>query len=146
MKDPLTRLSGSALRVYVVLLEKSRKKPVGVRELQRCLGFKSPSSAKHHLDRLVELGLAKKTPSGEYVGAYPRNGLFSIIFVFAGKLLPLSLPFSIFALLLALVDVLINGLRDPLLLAALIITVSVMLYQAIFIIKWLNILKKRPAS
>jgi DNA-binding transcriptional ArsR family regulator len=146
MKDPLTKLGGNSLRVYIVLLEKSRKNPVGVRELQRYLGFKSPSSAKHHLDRLVELGLAKKTSSGEYVGVYPRKGLFSIIFVFTGKLLPLSLPFTIFALSLALVDIYVNGLRDPLLFTALMIVVSVMVYQSIFIIKWLNILKKRPVS
>jgi predicted transcriptional regulator len=37
---------------------------VGVRELQKVLGFKSPSTAKHHLDRLVELGLAEKTLNG----------------------------------------------------------------------------------
>ena len=39
----------------------------GVREIQRSLGFSSPSIAVHHLNKLMDLGLAKKTKTGEYV-------------------------------------------------------------------------------
>ncbi|MCS7123873.1 MAG: hypothetical protein NZ932_00425 [Candidatus Bathyarchaeota archaeon] len=40
---------------------------VGVREVQRALKFSSPSIAVHHLEKLEELGLVKKKPTGDYV-------------------------------------------------------------------------------
>jgi len=40
---------------------------VGVREVQRSLGFSSPSIAVHHLERLQDLGLVTKRGTGEYV-------------------------------------------------------------------------------
>ncbi|MEM2320613.1 MAG: hypothetical protein QXS79_01830 [Candidatus Bathyarchaeia archaeon] len=58
-------LKGKTLRVYIYLLEKSGSK-VGVREVQRALKFSSPSLAAYHLDKLVSLGLADKTATGEY--------------------------------------------------------------------------------
>ena len=40
----------------------------GIREAQRTLGFKSPSLAQYHLDKLVSLGLATKDPNtGDYI-------------------------------------------------------------------------------
>jgi len=50
------RLKGNTLRTYVTLLG-SDKGVVGVRELQRKLGFSSPALASYHLRRLEELGL-----------------------------------------------------------------------------------------
>lgn len=38
----------------------------GVREIQRALGLSSPSVAAHHLEKLISLGLAEKTGTGEY--------------------------------------------------------------------------------
>ncbi|HDO42239.1 MAG TPA: hypothetical protein ENH03_05000 [Candidatus Bathyarchaeota archaeon] len=68
-RDSLTRiesyLKGKTLLVYLFML-KSRKSPVGVRELQRALGFSSPSVAAHHLEKLCSLGLVERTPRGEY--------------------------------------------------------------------------------
>jgi hypothetical protein len=40
---------------------------VGVREVQRALGFSSPSIAVHHLEKLQDLGLVEKRGTGEYV-------------------------------------------------------------------------------
>lgn len=40
---------------------------VGVREVQRALKFSSPSIAVHHLEKLEELGLVRKKPTGEYM-------------------------------------------------------------------------------
>jgi hypothetical protein len=40
---------------------------VGVREVQRALGFSSPSIAVHHLEKLQDLGLIEKRGTGEYV-------------------------------------------------------------------------------
>ncbi|MEM2275892.1 MAG: hypothetical protein QXU43_02265 [Thermoproteota archaeon] len=40
--------------------------PIGVREVQRVLGFSSPSIAHYHLEKLVSMGLVKRTERGEY--------------------------------------------------------------------------------
>jgi len=57
-------LKGNTLRVYWYVLNASGK-IVGVREVQRALGFSSPTLALYHLDKLKELGLVAKD-SGEY--------------------------------------------------------------------------------
>jgi len=61
-----SELKGKTLIVYWHLLKSSGSK-VGVREVQRKLGFSSPSVAVYHLDKLMSLGLVEKTVTGEYV-------------------------------------------------------------------------------
>ena len=60
-----SQLKGKTLLVYWFML-KAHSSPVGVREIQRELGFSSPSVAAHHLDKLQSLGLVEKTLRGEY--------------------------------------------------------------------------------
>ena len=60
-----SELKGKTLLVYWYFL-KSPSSMVGVREIQRSLGFSSPSVAAHHLDKLLSLGLIEKTKTGEY--------------------------------------------------------------------------------
>ncbi|MGB9684010.1 MAG: helix-turn-helix domain-containing protein [Candidatus Bathyarchaeales archaeon] len=59
-------LKGKTLIVYWYLLQQPSRS-VGVREVQRALNLSSPSIAVHHLEKLEELGLVKKRPTGEYV-------------------------------------------------------------------------------
>ncbi len=59
-----SQLKGKTLMVYWLLLKS--QSPPGVREIQRTLGFSSPSIASHHLDKLCSLGLVKKSLRGEY--------------------------------------------------------------------------------
>ncbi len=59
-----SELRGNTLRVYWYVLNASGN-AVGVREVQRALGFSSPTLALYHLDKLRELGLVAKE-SGEY--------------------------------------------------------------------------------
>lgn len=61
-----SELKGKTLLVYWYLV-KQPSHTVGVREVQRSLGFSSPSVAVHHLDKLQDLGLIKKRPTGEYI-------------------------------------------------------------------------------
>jgi len=61
-EDVESRLKGNTLRVYVYVLKKGR---VGVREVQRSLGFSNPSLAQYHLNKLKELGLVRED-GGEY--------------------------------------------------------------------------------
>ena len=56
--------SVDGLRVYWYVLNASGK-VVGVREVQRALGFSSPTLSLYHLDKLKDLGLVGKE-SGEY--------------------------------------------------------------------------------
>ena len=57
-------LKGNSLRVYWAMLNSSNG-VVGVRELQRQLGFSSPALAAYHLNKLVEMGLVARE-RGDY--------------------------------------------------------------------------------
>jgi len=63
-----SQLKGKTLVVYWFML-RSKNAPIGVREIQRALGFSSPSVAAHHLEKLYSLGLVEKTMQGEYLVA-----------------------------------------------------------------------------
>ncbi|MBI2184324.1 MAG: winged helix-turn-helix transcriptional regulator [Thaumarchaeota archaeon] len=67
------------LRIYWLLITSSE--PLGVREIQRGLGLSSPSVAFHHLDKLVESGLAEKDAHGRYLPV--RNVEVSVLQAFA---------------------------------------------------------------
>jgi len=59
------QLRGKTLQVYLHLLRKGTA--FGVREIQKDLGFSSPSVAFHHLDKLVNLGIVAKDEYDRYV-------------------------------------------------------------------------------
>ncbi len=59
-----SELKGNSLRVYWALLNSSDG-TMGVRELQRQLGFSSPALAAYHLNKLVEMRLVAKE-RGDY--------------------------------------------------------------------------------
>lgn len=61
-----SKLKGKTLQVYWYLLRSSNQS-AGVREIQRSLGFSSPSVAVHHLEKLQDLRLVTKRGTGEYV-------------------------------------------------------------------------------
>ncbi|MFX0000085.1 MAG: hypothetical protein ACFE88_08180 [Candidatus Hermodarchaeota archaeon] len=62
--EVIKSLNGRTLMVYFVLLN---KKSIGVRELQRHLDLSSPSVAKYHLEKLVNLHLIEN-----------RNGIYHL--------------------------------------------------------------------
>jgi hypothetical protein len=61
-----SELKGKTLLVYWYLIQQPTH-TAGVREVQRNLGFSSPSIAVHHLEKLQDLGLIQKRGTGEYV-------------------------------------------------------------------------------
>jgi len=61
-----SQLKGKTLLVYWYLLQQPSR-TVGIRAVQRNLGFSSPSIAVHHLEKLNDLGLVEKKSTGEYV-------------------------------------------------------------------------------
>ena len=60
-----SELKGKALQIYWYMLGKGG--PIGVREVQRSLGFSSPSVAHHHLEKLSSLGVVQQDEFGRYV-------------------------------------------------------------------------------
>ncbi len=82
--DPLVALSGTALRVYLYMLRSGG--PVTPRELQKAMGFRSISTAYHHLERLASMGLVEKRGEG-YVARRPR-GLLGLYLRLHGRLIP----------------------------------------------------------
>jgi predicted DNA-binding transcriptional regulator len=61
-----SEMKGKTLLVYWYMVQQPTH-TVGVREVQRALGFSSPSIAVHHLEKLLDLGLIQKRGTGEYV-------------------------------------------------------------------------------
>jgi len=57
-------IRGNTLRVYVYLLRSGTSE---LREVQRALGFSTPSLASYHLGRLVEAGYATQDEHGRYL-------------------------------------------------------------------------------
>ncbi|MGY5879581.1 MAG: helix-turn-helix domain-containing protein [Candidatus Thorarchaeota archaeon] len=79
-------LKGRTMSVYALLLSQGG---MGVRQVQRELGFSSPSLALHHLTKLAELELVKKDEHGVYtVSKTVRVGSLSLFIKFGSRLLP----------------------------------------------------------
>ncbi|MFQ6064473.1 MAG: hypothetical protein ACE5L6_03260 [Candidatus Bathyarchaeia archaeon] len=91
-----SKLRGKTLLVYWYLLGASSPR-VGVREVQRSLGFSSPSVAAHHLNKLLSLGLVDKSRTGEYFLVEEVNVGILRFFTRLGRfLVPRYLFYSIF--------------------------------------------------
>jgi predicted DNA-binding transcriptional regulator len=80
-------LRGKTLQVYLYLLRNG--KAMGVREIQKELGFSSPSVAFHHLDKLINLGIVEKDQFERYVLARKvDSGILHSFVNIAGLTLP----------------------------------------------------------
>jgi hypothetical protein len=80
-------LRGKTLQVYLYLLRHG--KAVGVREIQKELGFSSPSVAFHHLDKLINLGIIERDEYERYVLARKvDSGILHSFVNIAGLTLP----------------------------------------------------------
>ena len=78
-------LKGRTMSVYALLLSSGE---MGVRDVQRTLGFSSPSLALHHLTKLSELNLVTKDIDGVYsVIRTVRVGSLSLFIKFGTRLL-----------------------------------------------------------
>ena len=102
------KLKGNTLRVYLYVLKSAGN--VGVREVQRALGFSSPTLAVYHLDKLVESGLLEKK-LGEYkLVREVRVGVLKQFMRIGSVMLPRHLFYaSLFTTLLVLYGVYLVG-------------------------------------
>jgi len=90
----MAELDGNTLSVYCYLLSK-RRNSVGVRQLQRALGFSSSSTAHYHLEKLRDLGLIQKSSLGDYsVSRVIKVGVLSACVFVAGHALPKHLIYA----------------------------------------------------
>ena len=85
-------LVGKTLRVYRYAIKQN--KPVGVREVQRALKFKSPTSASYHLTKLEEVGLLKQTTEGYIVEKMVLENYIKLRRMLISKYFLLSLFFA----------------------------------------------------
>ncbi len=88
-KSRTDNIKGKTLEVYY-FLAKNRSERYGVRQIQRELGYSSPSVASYHLSRLVSQGLIQKTSSGLYYieGEPVKLGRLEDHILVAGKYIP----------------------------------------------------------
>ena len=97
------RLSDNALRIYVYMITNKRRS-VGPREIQKAMGFSSPSSATFHLRKLVELGLIQEDRGEYYIDTVRRIGILSNFFIIRRILIPKDLIYFIIVFAFTTVD------------------------------------------
>jgi hypothetical protein len=86
-------IHGNTLRVYVYLLQSGASE---LRDVQRALGFSTPSLASYHLGRLVEAGYATQDEHGRYLVAQgATNAILDGYTKLGGVVVPQLLFFAI---------------------------------------------------
>lgn len=125
--DPLEELSGTALRLYLTLLVDGHS--LGVRELQRRLGLKSPSTVRHHLDKLESLGLVVYNGAG-YRAVPPKQGILASYVIIRGRFVPKSLAALAFTATATVAYALTPG-SDIVALAALAVSTILQFYSVL---------------
>jgi len=105
-----SQLKGKTLLVYWYML-KSSGSTVGVRELQRALGFSSPSVVVHHLEKLRDLRLVDKSRiGGEYfLTQEVKVGLLRFFTKLGGILVPRYLFYSVLLSTMLIVYLILYG-------------------------------------
>lgn len=83
-KDIADELRGKTIQVYAYLLREG--KAAGVREVQKALGFSSPSVAFHHLEKLINLGIVEKDSFERYYVAKKVDSGILGFFISLGSL------------------------------------------------------------
>ncbi len=89
-----SELKGKTLLVYMHML-KQPGEPVGVREVQRELGFSSPSVSSYHLNKLQDLGLVKNEYGDYKLVTDVKVGVLKHFITLGGVLLPRYLFYAV---------------------------------------------------
>jgi len=100
-KDQSAEITGNTLTVYFYLLKK--KQTCGVREIQRALGFSSPSSAYYHLEKLAHNRILTKDSYGNYkINGDAKVRLVDRFFVIRGLVFPKQIIYATVTTLMCL--------------------------------------------
>ena len=89
-----SELKGKTLLVYMHML-KRHNDPVGVREVQRQLGFSSPSVSSYHLNKLQDLGLIKNEYGDYKLVRDIKVGVLRQFITLGGVMLPRYLFYAV---------------------------------------------------
>mgnify|MGYP001104890124 FL=1 len=87
-------LKGKTLLVYMYIL-RSKEPLVGVREVQRALGFSSPSVSSYHLNKLQELGLVESERGDYRIVREVKVGVLRQFVSLGGVMLPRFLFYAV---------------------------------------------------
>ncbi len=126
-------MDADTLKAYVKLV--SHGKPVGVREFQRLMGYRSPGKAKRVLDKLVREGLAVKTDEG-YAPSKDMPPLLTAYTIVKGLVVPRIVVYSAFSFAFAAAYILLAKV-DIITAVALLIPPSIMAAEGARL--WLNL-------
>jgi DNA-binding transcriptional ArsR family regulator len=89
-----SELKGKTLLVYMHIL-KAKESTVGVREVQRALGFSSPSVSSYHLNKLKDLGLVESIRGDYTLIREVRVGVLKQFVSVGGVMLPRYLFYAV---------------------------------------------------
>ena len=89
-----SELKGKTLLVYMHILKRPND-PVGVREVQRELGFSSPSVSSYHLTKLQELGLVENVYGDYRLVRDVKVGVLRQFITLGGVMLPRYLFYAV---------------------------------------------------
>ena len=89
-----SELKGKTLLVYMYII-KSKEPTVGVREVQRALGFSSPSVSSYHLNKLKDLGLVKSERGDYRLVREIKVGVLRQFVTLGGVMLPRFLFYAV---------------------------------------------------
>jgi hypothetical protein len=89
-----SELKGKTLLVYMFMLKNPRE-AVGVRAIQRKLGFSSPSVSSYHLNKLQDLGLVENVYGDYQVVKEVKVGVLRQFVSFGGVMLPRFLFYAV---------------------------------------------------
>ena len=126
-------LKGRTMSVYALLLTREK---MGVRDIQRSLGFSSPSLALHHLTKLVELELVNKDAHGDYsITRTVKVGSLSLFVRIGKRLMPrFFFLISLFSIMLFVYVIFfmswpLSG-QDIMFISLCLISIAVVLYES----------------
>ena len=89
-----SELKGKTLLVYMHML-KNPSEAVGVREIQRALGFSSPSVSSYHLTKLQDLGLVENVYGDYRLMKEVKVGVLRQFVTLGGVMLPRYLFYAV---------------------------------------------------
>ena len=106
-----SELKGKTLLVYMHMIKKPND-PVGVRAVQRELGFSSPSVASYHLNKLQDLGLVENEYGDYHIVNEIKVGVLKQFVTLGGVMLP---RFLFYAVLMStmIITFLVQGRFQP---------------------------------
>ncbi len=89
-----SELKGKTLLVYMYIIRVNQPS-VGVREIQRALGFSSPSVSAYHLNKLKDLGLVESIRGDYSLIRVVKVGVLRQFVTFGGIMLPRYLFYAV---------------------------------------------------